>query len=142
VCRPKVRHRSVQIRYSLNEFVSDISATYFVLITLHLSITVFVISLTLRCCCFLHANGNPIFFTPSLCQLHSQTSRIHYYSSAIRHAVFFFPVLLDLNTSFGTSTLLSLLCTVLSYSLRQLPFRQIHWLHSLVSSLISCKIYP
>ena len=75
---PKYQHRSVQIRYSVTELPSDIYATVFCL-----NITpVFVTSLTLRCCCFLHANGNPILYSP--------TSRIHYYSSSIRRAVLFY----------------------------------------------------
>lgn len=76
------------------------------------------------------------YYKVPLSTAHSKLAHSLYYSAFHNITL---PDPLYPNTQSGSSTLKSDVRTCLSYSLCQVPFQQIHWLHNLISLTTSCK---
>ena len=64
-------------RYHVNEFLPDaLAKIFYLLISLHLSLTIFIIPFKLQTCCFLYTNANTLLHF--LFQFHSPTSHIRF----------------------------------------------------------------
>ena len=62
-------------RYHVNEFLPDaLAKIFYLLISMRLSLTVFIIPFKLQKCCFLYTNANPLL--QFVLQFHSPTSHI------------------------------------------------------------------
>ena len=125
-------------RYCVNELCSDSFAKIFHLpISLHQSFTIFVISLKLHSCCFLHTNANPVLYNSSFNYTVQLLTLICLLCpSRHRFTGFLYP-----DTWSSTCIVRPLhFHLLLSLSLYQGESQQIHWLHNSVHPSFSCKV--